>query len=726
MNQKSTLIMGLFLAVLLIGVAKADYSDYNVDMKVLSLNSYENTPVVVFGYITINDWSKTVPVDTLRLRIQKGDEIVKDLSFNELNYVNDIDNNNYLVDGFFYTKISDLTPGNYIAILSLGGEDVNIKRFKVISGTSDLSVKYITFTDTQGPVVELNYAGSSNDHIARIYVYGRNNFNTPGVFDYSLSAGENKIVAASDVGTFNLNDYVNENEVAGLVVYGEEIDSTGAVVSTTEPYVIIKRTGVKDASPSITVESKNEELKKGESKLINFQVRNNGLLPITLNVQLGGSLKDYASTTINELTINPSESKSIPVTISIPRKTIESTGNLTISLLSGSELIATNVSLFNLNSADPVHSVIVSEINFTKTLYYNDEKVKGYFVLTNDGDYEEVVNVEYGFEGNETNYVTNIDLMPGESKKFDIIVPAVINSLFKVSVSNDNLSNSKEVSVNVEQRFYSFRFYLSDDHLVAYNELKKNVLLIIENTGNTEDLFVVKSDYNYYELNDSSVFLLKPNEEKEINATISVPINETLLTINYTVCSQNGAECKNNTLVMTIFNTDNYEESSSEVNVSESIMNDNEVVYAFDVKNNNKLAKTYNLVYSTNDSSLRLSAYPSDTFVLQPGESYTVYLHANSDEDLTGKEINYAIKENGKELINNTLIISPKKTSTLTGFAVAVGSVLGVAGLVVIILFIYFYFIKQPPQGGDEEFKPVEVKKADLTKPNVKNEAKYW
>ncbi len=726
MNPKNTLIMSLFLAVLLIGVAKADYSDYSVNMKVLSQNSYENTPVVVFGYITISDWSKTVPVDTLRLRIQKGDEIVKDLSFNELNYVNDIDNNNYLVDGFFYTKISDLTAGDYIAILSLGGEDVSIKRFKVVTGTSDLSVKYITFTDTQGPVVELNYAGSSNDHVARIYVYGRSNFNTPGEFDYSLSAGESKIVAASDVGTFNLNDYVNENQVAGLIVYGEELDSTGAVVSSTEPYVIIKRTGVKDASPSINIESKNEELKKGESKLIDFQVTNNGLLPITLNVQLSGSLSGYASTDINELTINPSESKSIPVTISIPRKTIESNGNLTISLLSGNELIALNTSLFTLNPADPVHSVIVSEINFTKPFYYNDEKVKGYFVLTNDGDYAEVVDASYGFEGNETNYITNIELVPGESKKFEIMVPAVINSLFSVSVSNDNLINSKEVSVNVEQRFYSFRFYLSDDHLVAYNDLKKNVLLVIENTGNAEDLFVIKSDYDYYELNDSSIFLLKPEEKKVINATISVPINETLLTMNYTVCSQNGDECKNNTLVMTIFNTANYEESSSEVNVSESTMSDNEVAYAFDVKNNNKIAKTYNIVYSTNDSSLKLSAYPSDTFVLQPGESYTVYLYANSDEDLTGKEINYAIKENGKELINDTLIVSPKKTSSLTGFAVAVGSVLGVAGLVVIILFIYFYFIKQPPQGGDEEFKPVEVKKADLTKPNVKNEAKYW
>ncbi len=717
-------VRNLTLAIVMLitsSVAFASTSDYNINMQVFPANAYENIPVLIAGYITIDDWGKIVPASELNVRIQKSSEVVMKINYDELHYTNDIGKSDKLVDGFFYKKVT-LSPGTYYVAVFLGDEQVsNYKLLTVKEGNSNLTLNGLGFTEKEGPSFELNYSGLLSNPSAKVEIYGRKNFDSPASFSYALTNGVVRHVLGID--GFSLSDYAGEDEVYGLIVYAQAGDEAA------EPFLVVRNTGVKSSAYGCELSADEASVKKGAVQKIPVKVRNTGSLLTEFTFSFGGSLGDYASA--ESVDIAPGDEKTVYVQLDVPRDYVPASGILTINASGDGNYLATADINVKLAQPDPVHNVTVEGIHFSKDSYFNDEDVRGLISLRNSGDYTEKVNVRYYFEGGKV-YKDEEVLMAGETSDVTFILPAKESASLHVEVSNDYLTYASKFNVNVVPKSYDFSFYATETSAIVQDKPTYKDSLVIKNKGNVEDLFVIRPvDYDNCDFNKSGsnslALTLKPGESATVNVTISIPKNKDALNVTFSACSQIGNKCREDKVNVNIFNIPHSEKKArpSIVNISRQ-EEDGEDVFVFDITNNNLVSKSYKLNYST-DADVNVTIYPEsfkEGYVIQPGEQASVYLYASSADSCN---ITYSITEGDELLANGTLTIESRGPQGLTGFAVAAGSVLGVAGLVILVLFIYFYFIRKPPEGGDDEFKPVEVKKADLSKPNVKNESqKYW
>ncbi len=720
MNKNSRMIGGVLIALIMIGLANASYKDYNVNLKILPGEAYENTNVMLFGYITISDWGKIIPVSDLKIRVQQSSNVIMELNAQDLHYTNDINKPDKLVDGFFYKKIS-LPAGSYLVAVFLGDEQVSSYQvLKIKSGESNLTLKSLGFTESDGPSFELNYTGLLTNPNVDVSFYGRKNIDSPETTTYSLTNNVAKQILTNN--DFSLSNYVDDEQVYGLVVYAT------AGTEAAEPYVILRNTGIKTSAYNGTMSVTCESVKKGTNTTIPLSITNTGSLLTNYSIELSGSLSDYA-TIINSVEVMPSETTNQAIELSIPRKYVQMSGDLTITIKAEGNVVAAKTLNIELTPADPTHSIIVEGVHFSQESYFKGDNVRGYITLKNDGDFTEELNLEYYFENGNVYKNNDIKVEAGKTKNVTFILPTEDNeSSFYVSVSNDVLNYANEFEIPIVEKDYSFRFYLTKHELISKNSPNENVELVLENAGNVEDLYILKSDdYQNYVLTNKTV-ILKPGETARINATISIPVNKDSLNVTFSACSQIGSICSNDEIKISIFNVEEEQTAKPSTVIVEPSKgeDDNEMIYTFEITNNNLISKKYKLNYES-DGNVSFSVYPEDydkEFIIQPGETITAYLYANGKES----NITYSVIEDGIALTNETVeLTASQELKGLTGFAVAAGSVLGIAGLIVLVLFIYFYFIRQPPEGGDDEFKPVEVKKADLTKPNVKNEnSKYW
>ncbi|MBD3312734.1 hypothetical protein GF352_04760 [archaeon] len=728
MNLKNRFVGGVILSLIMLGAASAGYQDYEVDWMVLPGTIYENTDVTIFGYISIDDLGGILPINNFTLRVMEGSTVKKQLKLTDtaLSYVNDYDNDELLLDGFFYTKMSDLDEGVYSAIISIGGEDVDYQSFEVNSGESNLSANLITITTNNGPVIDLDYTGGTPIVNAELYLYGRENFDNPTVVSASgITNGTTYHV--DEVSGFELSDYVDDNQVYGFVVYGVTSDG-----NPSEPEIIVKNTGFKDIVYDAGASLETKALKKGKAESLSLSIENNGSLLTSYEVGLSGSLSDYASVD-DGFELMPGDLVTKSLIIDLPRSHVPLTGNLTVTLTAGGSVVDEQTYFMNLSAADPIHSVSVNSVTFSEDYYFEGEYVKGNISITNDGDYTEYVDVKYYFNNQAVGKTNQVSLARGETKNITIFSQAGSESTLVVTATNGNLDYVESFDVNIVNKDYEFNFYLEDSEIISQNAVTETAELVIENTGNVDDVFLVTSGYGNVELNNSGKntisVIVPPEESVVIDAEVNIPSDELMVNSTFTVCSQMGNECSEADLLISIFRSaDDIQGSESVVNISEtSLTGDTEegVIYSFDVTNNRLISKNYEVVYETNATGLEFSVYPGVNFTVQPGETQKVFLYATPSE-AGDYDINYIIKEEGVELASGDLELNAgSSVDGITGFAVAAGGVLGVAGLVVLVLFIYFYFIRQP-SSTDDDFKPVEVKKADLTKPATKNDDKYW
>lgn len=715
---------GGVLLLTLLSIASASYVDYSVDMKVLPVDAYENTNVLVFGYLSIDDLGAVVSPSALSMKVFKGSTVKYSYDYTQLNYYSDYDDSTNLLSGFFYKEISGLTDGKYTVILYIDGEPKSAKIINVLDGESNLTLNLqgvAQGVDSIRPIISVDYNGTSAVVDASINFYGRSNFDEPLVIDVTGLTDETYYVSES-LTLFDVDDFAGEDEVFGFVVFVNTSDN-----EYSQPSIIVKRTGLKSLDRSGELIVNASSLKKGVVSTIPFTLENNGTILSDYSFELSGSLSDYAVYDGN-IQVLPDEIVDASIIVSVPRKCELSNGDLTVIVTAAGVVVANQTLSFNLTAADKVHSVIVDDIVMTKDYYFADEPIRGVILLSNDGDYTETFTVDYGFSNDEL-YRETVTLIAGAQKNVTLIAeaPESDSSDLIINLNNDAFELNESISVAVMDKDYSFRFYLDEAELISIDSMTENATLFVENTGNIRNAFIITT-IGDVELADNS-FVLNAGEIKEINAVINIPFNVESLNITFIGCSTRDDSCRQDGLLIDVFKTiDNSVDSDSIVNISETSLaaGINEgVIYSFDVTNNKLVARNYELNYST-DANITFSVYPSVEFVIQPGETTKVFLYATPSE-AGNFNVSYVINEGGLSLANGTLnLVAGTGLEGLTGFAVAAGSVLGIAGLVVLVLFIYFYFIRQPPS-GDDEFKPVEVKKADLTKPGVKNDNnKYW
>lgn len=732
MNAK--LMLGSVVLLLLFGsvLALSDASYYDVNMKVLSGDSFNDSEVLVFGYINLGkaDWGHVLSSDKLSLVIWKGSVRERVYGSSEISYVNDINDSSYLLDGFFFRRVDGLKPGSYNAILYIDGEPKTPVTFNVLSGKTNLTLNLIGASqgsDSLSPIANLDFNNTNPDGTAKtvnvaLNVYGRKNFDSPKVIDCAgVATGVNFNVPVT---SFSLGDFADEKTVFGVVVHALASDGTVSV-----PKVLVMDRGFTSASTDgELIVSAAKTVRKGVNDSLSFIVNNTGSLLGNYDVLLSGSLSAYASIS-GSVSVMPGLNATGVISVNIPRRYSLSTGDLTVTLVANGVVLDEATVSFSLLPASKVHSVSIANLTFDKVSYFDDELIKPVLSIENDGDYAESVVIEYYLSGSSDVPLRKEVTLPAGVKKDELLpLNAVANpGDLIVSVTGDNLvgvvSESKPVSVVTKD--YSFSFYLLKDNVISRNALTEIVSLSIENDGNVDDLYTITADYPNYELANRS-FVLAPGESVILNATVNVPFNVDAVNMTFSVCSKIGDECVSDLLNIAVFRVSDVVSSVSSVNVTSEVSGD-DLVYSFLVSNNKLVAKSYHLSYNKSSDDISVTVYPGVDFVIQPGESLVVYMYASAGSAVNDS-ISYSVSESGALISSgNLLLASESNGSNLTGFAVAAGGVLGIAGLIVLVLFIYFYFIRQPPV-GDDEFKPVEVKKADLTKqgPSVKNDGKYW
>jgi len=336
MNTKFMLGSGVLLLLFGSVLALSDASFYDVNMKVLSGDSFNDSEVLVFGYINLGkeDWGHVLSRDKLSLVIWKGSVRERVYGSNEISYVNDINDSSYLLDGFFFRRVDGLKPGSYNAILYIDGEPKTPVTFNVLSGKTNLTVNLIGASqgsDSLSPIANIDFNNTNPDGTVKtvnvaLNVYGRKNFDSPKVIDCAgVATGVNFNVPVT---SFNLGDFADEKTVFGVVVYGVASDGTVSV-----PKVLVMDRGFTSASTDgKLIVSANKAVIKGVNDSLSFTINNTGSLLGSYTVLLSGSLSSYASTS-GAVSVMPSLNASGVISVNVPRRYALQNGDLIITLV---------------------------------------------------------------------------------------------------------------------------------------------------------------------------------------------------------------------------------------------------------------------------------------------------------------------------------------------------------------------------------------------------------
>ncbi len=674
--------IGLFLLgiIFALTIAKAQYEHYSISFRVFPEEANNN--VLIAGYISLGDYSSVADSNQFYIKVYKDGVLYRTYGIDKINYYNDIDMPSYLTDGFFYVK--DTFPaGDYSAIIFIEDEPkTEAKSFIVSGNTSPLTFNVIGVSQTDDTLQPIVVAKSDKDDFIDIYVYGKLNFDNP--IRYNNIALYKDTSTTLNLDPISVSDLTSNNNVYGLIIMGKTSEGY------TEPYVFVRRTGTRDVGlENLQFSIINDSLKKGVENKITYQISSNALLPLEFSFNFEGDLGQYASA--QNITLLPGQTKEGEIIINLPRK-YNGSSDLIIHLLTENIEKVYNYS-FNLIEADKIHEVNILNVTFDKDFYYKGDVVNAQIILENTGDYDE----NLWFEVNDGKLLKKwISIQEGEIKSYNITFPA--EDEINISLHNSCINKSATYILNTQERVRDFEAYLTKHEILSNKSSNVYLQLFVENTGNTEDIFVISSNYSYIKYSDQG-FLLKPGESKYVNITLFIPENKTKVVVNFTISSQIGNKEINDLLIVNTYHKVVLSSSIPKV----SIIKDNDV-YVFTIENNDTIARTYSLIAPAEVWPTKLT--------LMPGETGNIYVKSSTPVD-------YQLA------VDNEIVVSDKLSeSGITGYAVFIGSAFGVAGLVVLILFIYFYFVRKNSE--DDEFKPIEVKKANLEKrPQAKN-GKYW
>ena len=731
------ILLSAALTLMVLGIGFAAPIDYNISsMMVLPGTAYENNNVTVFGYLELLDWSNANSITDMNLRLIRtgdldndwsrdnfDDEGLRDYSSTEIEYYNDINNSELLLDGFFYKDFGMLKDGDYVIQLRIDDKMVDYKRFNVLDGSSNLIMDFIDIAQSSDEIkllVDLNNSGPNPLNVT-LSIYGRKNFDNPEqVTGININPGEKYELPEN---AYDIDDFADENQVFGLVLFAS------SQLQNASPAKVILSTGLStiayDGELSITLDS----VKKNEETEAELSISNNGLLTATYSILVSGSLSSYVQVSDDDLNLMPEDEVTVTLTLNIP-KDYDGSNDLKIMLMHDEIEISSITLNPELITADKEHLIIIKSINYKADRFFPDQNIEGSVTIENVGDYlEEFVRVEISY--GEDIIKQQVSMNQGQSKDVEFTLEPQDTAKLSIKVIIEDTSTEMESTIPLVDKVYSFTSVLSEHELISDNQDVETVNLTVENTGNNEDYYTISAGGHDYYTTDLDNFLLSPGENETIIINVNIPTDEDEINMSITVNSKLGNESSTEYLLIYIFKTIETTEEEATIDVDEESIQaviDEGVIYSITVTNNKLITKTYALDVSS-DINGSITVYPSDGVSVQPGEAPSIYIYVTS-ESIGDFTISYIVMEDDVDVGSGSLSLSVSELQEefgITGFIVAAGGVFGVAGLIVLILFIYFYFIRQPPKKEEDAFKPVEVKKAELGKPKTRNEGeKYW
>jgi len=719
MNFKDWLLLGII--ILSINVVSAAPSDYTVSLKVLPDVILANNEILISGYVTLSDWTKLMNSGNFTMSIYRNSDLVYNYDISSISYFNDLGRSDLLLDGFFYKKLT-LTTGDYSVLVKIGGVTKAYEYFNVQPGKSNLTLRLIDVaqsTNTISPILNINNSQASGN--VDIRFYGRSNFDSPQVLTGIYVSTGSLYTLPKDLGTFDSSLFSDPSKVYGLIVMAN--GSPGYTNPSVQ--VLNVQSGVAnsgDLSASIN------SIKLNNNTEFTLSVNNNGLIKTAYSLTASGSLAPYVQFSPNSVDINSGESSSVRLSILVP-KNYTGASDLRINLLSNGLIV--DEQLFNpvLIPADPEHKVTIASINFNKQSYLIGESITGSFNLINNGDYTESFWVEHSV-GSQTSkeWVT---LAKGASRSISFSSEGLSNQgqvSLNILVYNNDLSSQNAASVQVNDKTYSFSTSLDKHQVTSNNTASEKVKLTIINTGNVVDKYSITSSYSGVSFS-SRLVVIEPGKSSVITATIKSPDQFDLLDITFSVCSQwsDDGYCDGQSLLMYVFKEGSSSPSESGVTVIDSDITarSNEgAIFSIKIENNDLVTNDYSVSFE-GDFANSITTYPEGGFSIVPGGEKTVLVYV-SPMTTGSYTTDYTVYENDNELSTGKLKLTISgSVFELTGFSIATGSVLGLVGLVMLSVFIYFYFLRHSPKkkGG---FKSLDVKKADLGKPKSKDANQYW
>ncbi len=723
MKQKTLLTIAS--ALIVFGAALAAPADYNVSMKVFPEIAHESNNVLVTGYIKLSDWGRANDFSDMSLRLLKNGEIEAEYSSNDIMYQNDINNSDLLLDGFFYKDLGELSDGEYVIQLRIAGKMVDYKRFNVLNGTSNLTMDFIDVAQSRENIkllVDLHNDDQSPLTV-NLSIYGRKNFDNPIIIEnINLNPQETyHLPEASD--TFDITDFADENQVFGLILYASSQSQNGS------PAAIILNRGFNTAAYTAKLSGTINSIKLNEAKSFELEIKNEGLLKTTYAVSLEGDLSSYAQLSAETITLAPGEEGNFNVTLTLP-KDYAGGNELKVVVSHESSEAASKTFKPTLLPADKEHKVSIAEVSYDAEQFFKGQEISGHVSIQNSGDYYELLKIYFTYNGETLKKDAAIN--PGETKNVTFVFNAGDATSLHIDAYNNDTSAEFDSAVPIAEKNYSFSAELSTHEIISQDKDVEQVNLTVKNTGNSPDYYRIRLQGHDQYMIDKEIFLLNPGENKTVLVSINIPSDEEELNVTVNVKSELGNITKGEDLLIHIFKTISKTNKAPTINASEASIQTKPgegVVYSIAITNNKLITRRFTLNASSSDFNGTISVYPSDGITVQPGETKNIYIYATPEAN-GNFSIDYTVYEEGEEAESNTLSLKVSEEegiSGLTGYIVAAGGIFGVAGLIILIIFIYVYFLRNPPKEGEDEFKPVEVKKAELGKPKTRTEGeKYW
>lgn len=668
------ILISIIVLLALIGTAYAAEPIYAATVNVLDTPLGSGDTLTLYGFIDHTTGQGTLSMSSIKLRYYRvgADPEVSSTYINsgsmtyESNYENTDD---LLLDGAYYAQlgISGLTDGTYTVQVLINDEVKDADSF-TYNGNIDRNSTFTisSFYDIAGSL-NVDYV-ATKENVATDVLFNVA-FYSPTMSDTGIGGTDhtNSITVGNDNSSAASTNY-NSPFVSGVNMFIAKVTGTNDTSSGIPlSYISLWTAGEQQSISSdgdITL-SGDCYAKEETSKTCTFTATNTGDYPASYTVNAESDLT--ISTSFTSSLIQPGESATGTLTLTsvegdAPSKT------LTLKLVRGGSVLDTVSETITVQSRDLLHEVVIEDFEITPTDVREGDEITVSFKLTNTGDYDERVRIQYTIGSGETiNYGNAFTLREGQTKSKSITFETPqgeeeIN--FELDVLKDEVSIAgRATTIFVEQ--LSFTPYLN-----WYNNYK-NVpqgnhsenKLKVTNEGNTPGYYNVLIESNFASLNQD--VYLQAGQSTDITVPIIVADNTPIgvKEVEATICSLTTGDCKSDEFKLTVIekNTDNSTVITNQT--LQELQGDEGSVFEIRVQNNEGATKSYSLSTGTFNGELQVSP---GTLTIMDGEEGVFYLYAKPSEEET-QSVTYQVLMDEDEVVSTGNLTMSYGTGLLTG-----------------------------------------------------------
>lgn len=615
--KRFTITTVLALLVFSTALASYDLEEVRVEPTVLG----EDEHFILWGRVENSDLTSSLPSNELRVELLDGDG--DHVRFVDTEFHADDGNDEALSTGVFLSRINTD---------DLSSHETYFLRAK-INGMTHYSSGGLSLQDVErnATIQLLNPWLDENDFHATIKIVNEKDYDQNvtltliGGSEQSL----NTTILASETKYVDLTRSFSELDIntgANILVAKavHEPSSGGANGEALPSHAVIMR-GTRDYSQyyDARIISEEEVIRKETINNVPINIENTGGLVTTYDLSIiSGELKEHASMSAQKITLNPGETGTANLVITVPSNTtLENTGLGLRAEFAGKSVEKTLT--LNVEEKAKKHYFTINKITVNKDAYVlgEDKFVNGTIRVENKGDYSERINVEYEYENGPT-FTTGINTIQAGSKKnvpFYLPLPQETSGddlrLVFRAVSDDYEFTAR-TNLTITKPVYNFFIQGGDyEEPITVGE-KKNLSFQVFNIG-FNDTYSITSDWAYSDLPEDLTIL--QGGYKKITITVHAPEGQGLVGeehVNVRVCSQESEECKTKRYLLKI---EEEQPGTGAVTFPEKntlTFNGGTQDYEFMVKNTGRTTKNY---------QVQITGLPEESYTLLPGSDEVVY-----------------------------------------------------------------------------------------------------